>query len=69
MKNKKCTYIAKCLFFNSAFLPDMIKEILVKRYCLGEFEKCERKKLMDRNEKVPDNMTPDGRFIALRNGK
>ncbi len=66
MSEVKCVYTEKCPFFNNVILPGFAKDILIKRYCWGEFEKCERKKIRDTGNKPADNLTPDGRLIGLR---
>jgi hypothetical protein len=66
MNERNCIYIKGCPFYNKVILPDIVKDVMIKRYCLDDFEKCERKKIRDTNKKAPDNMTPDGRLIALK---
>jgi hypothetical protein len=64
MPQVKCIYGEKCPFFNNVILPEIAKDILIKEYCLGEFEKCQRKRIRDAGNKPEDNLTPDGRLIA-----
>lgn len=66
MAQVKCVYIEKCPFFNNIILPDMAKDILINKYCLGEFEKCERKKIRDTGSAPADNLAPDGKIIAKK---
>lgn len=65
----RCRYLDSCAFFNDVVvLPDFAEEALRKQYCLGDFERCKRKMALDAGEEVPDNMVPDGRMIASREG-
>ncbi len=68
MSERKCLYREKCRFFNRVVLPDFAKDILVRKYCHGEFENCERKLRKDRGEAVPDSLVPDGRVVAFVEG-
>ena len=66
MNEERCVYTKGCKFFNNEILPDLVKDIIIRRYCLDDFEICERKKIKDKNQKAPDNLTPDGRHIATK---
>jgi len=54
-----CTFLEKCPFFNNLNLPST-GEILKKRYCKGEYEKCERYKLKTAGKDVPEKLWPNG---------
>ncbi len=66
MPEVKCIYTERCPFFNNVVLPGFAKDMLIRKYCLGEFENCERKKIRDTGDKPADNLTPDGRLIGLK---
>jgi len=53
-------FLAKCPFFNNLALP-ATAEILKKKYCRGDFEKCARYQLKKSGKEVPDNLWPDGK--------
>jgi hypothetical protein len=39
------------------------------RYCSGEFEKCERYRMVQRHETVPSNLLPNGKLLRVSDKK
>ena len=59
---KKCVWIETCPMFQY-FRLESSKKVFVINYCEGNFEKCERKKLKDAGQTVPEKLLPNGRYL------
>ena len=58
----KCPYIAISRL-SELIRFDSVRDYFVSLYCEGDFSKCERKKLRDEGEEVPEKLLPDGQFM------
>jgi methyl-accepting chemotaxis protein len=60
-----CPSFARCLFcLRYSTDPGLSNQAYVTRYCKGDFEACERKRLTDAGTPAPPNLLPDGSYLA-----
>ena len=58
-----CKYLSGCPIFN-LFKSESLKNVWIKFYCLGyKNSECERLKLREKGEKVPDTLLPNGTYL------
>jgi hypothetical protein len=62
MENKDCPNIVKCPLY-AHLLLESTKDSIVGLYCKGDYEKCERKKLKDSGQTVPEKLMPNGKYL------
>jgi hypothetical protein len=58
-----CPFSEKCPIYNQ-FCTETAKDAIVAVFCKGDFEKCLRKKMRDKDETVPEKLLPDGQFLS-----
>jgi len=58
----ECVYLTICPMFKY-FTLEATKQVYVKIYCRGTYQKCERFKLKERGVNVPDRLLPDGQLM------
>jgi len=63
MMNVECPYLEQCPMFKH-FKLEATKQVFIIQYCRGAFQTCERKKLRDNGEQVPEKLLPDGEYLA-----
>lgn len=56
---KKCPYLEGCRMYKYLRLQSL-KEMYITHFCQGNFEECQRKKLRDSGQMVPDKLLPTG---------
>ena len=59
---KRCPQMERCALYPLFQLRASLKTWQI-RYCEGEFQKCERYRLVERHENVPANMLPNGKIL------
>jgi hypothetical protein len=57
-----CPYAGICPFFARLEMPASASVLRI-RYCLTEYERCERYKLKSSGKAVPEPMWPDGTIL------
>jgi hypothetical protein len=57
-----CPYSEKCPIYNQ-FCTETAKDALITIFCKGDFERCLRKQMRDKNETVPEKLLPDGQLL------
>lgn len=64
-----CEFLPGCPFFNNKMKGmDSVKELMKKRYCMGEFSKCARYMVCTKSgkEAVPKNLFPNQQDRAAK---
>ena len=56
---KTCEHMAKCPIY-TLFRSKSTKDVFITLYCQGQYQNCERKKLKDKGETVPEHLLPNG---------
>ncbi len=59
LDGRQCPYINDCPMFRR-IMTDALRKVFIDLFCKGDFELCERKKLRDAGEPVPDDLLPHG---------
>ncbi len=54
----QCEYIEACPMFK--YFRDYTKKVYARVYCQGKFGACERRKLRQQEQQVPQNLLPHG---------
>jgi len=62
MDSKECLNIVSCPLY-AKFHLDATRNSIVGLYCKSDFEKCERKKLKDAGQPVPEKLLPNGKML------
>jgi len=57
-----CPNTAGCPIY-AKFKTEALKNIYIRMYCTSKFDKCKRKQIKDRGEKVPLDLLPDGKSL------
>jgi hypothetical protein len=52
----------KCPIYGHFFLQST-KEAIIGLYCQGDYQRCERKKLKDAGQPVPEKLLPNGKSL------
>jgi hypothetical protein len=62
MTHDECPNMAKCPIF-ARFHMQTTTDSIILLYCKSDYQKCERKKLKDAGQTVPENLMPSGKTI------
>ena len=58
MSEKQCEHVEQCPIFK--YFKRIAQRVYMDLYCLGDYERCERRKLRLANKPVPENLLPHG---------